>query len=64
MQGNNNYYSIDKSKFADSVRFAGKEKYLDKAKFWEAISNSGISKPLFGPSKSEAVDSDIYINGC
>ena len=31
---------------------------------WVAISNRGISKPLFRPSKSEAVDSDIYINEC
>ena len=31
---------------------------------WVAISNRGISKPLFRPSKSEAVDSDIYINDC
>ena len=29
---------------------------------WVAISNRGISKPLFRPSKSEAVDSGIYIN--
>ena len=29
---------------------------------WVAISNRGISKPLFRPSKSEAVDSDIKIN--
>ena len=31
-------------------------------KVWVAIFNRGISKPLFRPSKSEAVDSDIYIN--
>ena len=62
MQGNDNYYSNDKSKCPDSVRFAGKEKYPYKVMFWVAISNRGISKPLFRPSKSEAVDSDIYIN--
>ena len=28
------------------------------------VANRGISKPLFRPSKSEAVDSDIYINDC
>ena len=58
------YYSNDKSKCADSVRFAGKEKYPNKAMVWVAICNRGISKPLFRPLKSEAVDSDIYINEC
>ena len=56
------YYSNDKSKCADSVRFAGK--YPNKAMVWVAICNRGISKPLFRPLKSEAVDSDIYINEC
>ena len=54
MQGNDNYYTNDKSKCPDSVRFAGKEKYPYKVMFWVAISNRGISKPLFRPS--EAVD--------
>ena len=43
------------------------EKQAEKAKnlvmVWVAISNRGISKPLFRPSKSEAVDSGIYIKG-
>ena len=60
MQGNDNYYTNDKSKCPDSVRFAGKEKYPNKV--WVAIPNRGISKSLFRPSKYEAVDSDIYIN--
>ena len=60
MQGNDSYYTNDKSKCPNSVRFAGK----DKVMVWVAISNRGISKPLFRPSKSEAVDSDIYINDC
>ena len=64
MHGNDNYYSNDKSKCPDSVRFAGKEKYPNKLMVWVAISNRGISKPLFRSSKSEAVDSDIYKNEC
>ena len=52
----------DKSKCPDGVSFAGKEKYPDKVRVWVAISNNGISKPLFLPSKSEAVNSDIYID--
>ena len=64
-QGNDNYYyTIDKSLCPDSIRFDGKEKYSDKVMFWVAIFNRGLSKPLFRPSKSEAVNSDIYINEC
>ena len=62
MQGNDNYYSDDKSKYPDSVRFAGKEKYPNKIIVWVAISNRGIFKPLFRPSKSEAINSSIYLN--
>ena len=39
-------------------------KETNKEMIWVAISNHDISKPLFRPSKSEAVDSDIYINEC
>ena len=46
-----------------SVRFAGKEKYPN-VMVWVATSNRGISKPLFRPSNSEAVKSDIYIKEC
>ena len=55
--GNAGYYSSDKSKCSDKVCFAGKENQgsdLDR--------HFGISKPLIRPSKSEAIDSDIYIN--
>ena len=62
MQGNDNYHSNGKSKCQDSVRFAGKEKYHGKVMVWAAISNRGISKPLFRPSKSKAVYLGIYIN--
>ena len=36
MQGNNNYYSSDMSKCPDRVRFAEKEKYLNKEMVWES----------------------------
>ena len=62
MQRNDNFYTNDKSKCPDCVRFAEKEKNPDKVMVWVTISNLGISKPLFRPSKSEVVDSDIYIN--
>ena len=56
MQGNDNYYTNDKYKCPDSVRIAEKVKYPEKEKVWVAISNHGISKPLFRP-----VNSDIHI---
>jgi hypothetical protein len=31
---------------------------------WEAISNRGILIPYFRPSKSVAVNTEIYINEC
>ena len=60
MQGNENYCTNDISKCQDGVRFAEKEKYLDKVMIWTAISNRCKFKPLFRPSKT--VDSGIYIN--
>ena len=63
MQGDGNYYTNDKYKCPGSVRFAGKEKYANKVMVWVAI-----SMLLFRPSvvssvfKSEAVNSNIYIN--
>ena len=42
MQGNDHYYTNDKSKCPDSANFAGKEKYPDKVMVWVAISNQMI----------------------
>ena len=52
MQENDNYYPNNIYKCPDSVRFSGKEKYPNKVMVWVAISNRGISKLLFRPSKS------------
>ena len=51
------------NQYPDSVCFAGKEEYLNKVMVRVAISNCGISKPLFGLSKFVIVNSDI-INEC
>ena len=64
MQRNDNYYTNDKSECPDSVCFAGKDKYPKKVMDGMVISNCGISKPLIRSSKSEAVNSNIYINEC
>ena len=42
MQGNDNYYTNDKSKYPDSVRFAGKDKYPKKVMVYVDISNRGL----------------------
>ena len=49
IQGNDNYYTNDKSKCPDSFCFAGKEKYPNKVMVSVAMSNRGISKEMFGP---------------
>ena len=47
------------------IVFASLEKRNNRTK-WGVFffTNRGISKPLFRPSKSEAVNSDIYLNEC
>ena len=64
MPGNSGYYSNDKSICPDEVRFIGREKFPTKILVWIAISARGLSKPLIRPSKSEAINSEIYINEC
>ena len=64
MPGSARYYTDDKSKCSDDVRFIGKNKYRQKILMWLAISNRGMSIPYFGPSKSVAINTEIYINEC
>jgi transposase len=64
MPGNAGYYTADKSTCPDEVRFAGKEKFPKKLLMWIAISDRGLSEPLFRPSKSVAINSAIYIDEC
>ena len=42
MQGNENYYTTEKSKCPDSVRFTGREINPNEVMDWVAIFNSGI----------------------
>ncbi|XP_065660384.1 uncharacterized protein LOC136084198 [Hydra vulgaris] len=48
----------------ESVRFIGKEKFPKKLLMWIAISDRGMSEPLFRTSKAVAINSSIYINEC
>ena len=62
MPRNAGYYTNDKSTCLKSMRFARKEKFPKKVLVWIAISDQGISKPLFRLSKSVAINSSIYIH--
>ena len=64
MAGNDGYYTDNKLTCPESVRFAGKTKFEPKVLMWIAISERGMSKPLFRRQNSQAFDSTIYINEC
>ena len=64
MEGNNNFYTNDKSNCPDSVRFVGKEKFPPKVMVWADICKCGVSKQIIRRSKPGAVNSDIYIKEC
>ena len=42
----------------------GENKYPQKILMWLAISNRGMSIPYFRPSKSVAINTEIYIYEC
>ena len=62
--GNDNYYTNDREKCPDHIRFKGKDKYPKKLLMWIAISERGMSKPLFRKSSAVAINADIYIDEC
>ncbi|XP_065662657.1 uncharacterized protein LOC136085293 [Hydra vulgaris] len=64
MPGNSGYYTNNKKACPESVRFIGKEKFPKKLLMWIAISDRGMSEPLFRTSKAVAINSSIYINEC
>ncbi len=58
------FYTEDKSKLLGDVSFIKKNIYPKKKLMWEAISNRGMPIPYFSPSKSVAVNTEIYIKEC
>ncbi|XP_065660388.1 uncharacterized protein LOC136084201 [Hydra vulgaris] len=64
MPGNSGYYTNNKKTCPESVRFIGKEKFPKNLLMWIAISDRGMSEPLFRTSKAVAINSSIYINEC
>ena len=47
MPGSARYYTSDKAKCSDDVRFIEKDTYPKNILMWIAISNRGMSKPYF-----------------
>ncbi|XP_065663006.1 uncharacterized protein LOC136085611 [Hydra vulgaris] len=64
MPGYSGYYTNNKKTCTESVHFIGKEKFAKKLLMWIAISDRGMSEPLFRTSKAVAINSSIYINEC
>ena len=64
MPGNSGYYTNNKKTCPESVHFIGKEKFPKKLLMWIAISDCGMSEPLFRTSKAVEINSSIYINEC
>ncbi|XP_065652827.1 uncharacterized protein LOC136080143 [Hydra vulgaris] len=64
MPGNSGYYTNNKKTCPESVRFIGKEKFPKKLLMWIAISDRGMSEPLFRISEAVAINSSTYINEC
>ena len=64
MSNSARYYTDDKSKLSDDVSFIKKNNYPKNKLMWEAISNRGMPIAYFRPSKSVAINTEIYINEC
>ena len=56
------YYTKDKTKCSNNVRFIGKEKYPEKILIW--LHTIGGCQSYISLSKSVAVNTDIYIKDC
>ena len=64
MPENRGYYTDNKQECPESVRFVGKTKFTPKMLMWIAISERGVSQPLFRRNNSESINSAIYIDEC
>ena len=64
MPGNAGYYTNNKEKCPENIRFVGKGKFPEKILVWIAVSERGISQPFYRSSTSLAIKSDIYISEC
>ncbi len=58
------YCTKGKPKLSDDVSLIKKNNYPKKKLMWEAKSNRGMSIPYFRPSKSVAVNTEIFVNEC
>lgn len=62
--GNAGFYTEDKAATSTDVKFKGQEKYPTKILVWIAVSDRGISEPLFRKSKSSAINQKVYLAEC
>ena len=62
MPGNSGYYTNIKETCSESVCFVRKGKF--QKKLWIAVSDHGMSEPLFRTSMAVAINTSIYINEC
>ena len=60
--GNSGYYTNVKETCPESVHFVRKEKLPKKLLAWIAVSDRGMSEPLFRTSKAVAINASTYIN--
>ena len=56
---NEKYFCLNGDNMPGSARY-----YTDDKSSWLSISNRGMSIPYFGPYKSVAINTEIYINEC
>jgi transposase len=63
MPGNDHYYATSSGAATSSHKFAPKVKFPEKLLVWIAISDLGISRPYFAPSRG-AMNAQIYKTKC
>jgi transposase len=64
MPQNTGFYSSNKERVPDDVKYKAKEKYSKKVLVWLSISAKGISEPFIGTVKGPAINANVYINKC
>ena len=61
--GNDIFYTKDKQKTPDHVKFAAQSKFPERLMVWIAVSEKGVSEPFYKP-RNCAIDANLYQNEC
>lgn len=64
LPGNSGFYTDNIEECPDEVRFKKQEKFPTKILVWIAMSEKGVSEPLIRPSKSGAINQQVYLSEC